>query len=321
MIKNLLSRKLVRTILEVTLVLLLSLWFIVALLLGKYYAVSFALVFSAILMGTSYMMGKNSSIKVRISSLLGIYIGLIIIFGAIHYFAFLYKPDLYAFSNSIKEGKRLENYRELYEEAFNRSKSLYILALLHSKPQVATEAKAKEISLSNLSESEMLVEETGFVYLDPENRVRFFSRTIATGRGASTTHHFETRSNDFTYSVGGDFIGAFMVPSTKAALDMRKSDTTKEMIKAIETLIESLIKERTKLLSDVRDLIRQQPDWGLFDFVYYSAVTLTTLGYGDILPNSTVARLIVLFNSVFGVFFIGFSLILLWTEKDYEKKA
>jgi hypothetical protein len=33
--------------------------------------------------------------------------------------------------------------------------------------------------------------------------------------------------------------------------------------------------------------------WGLLDFIYFSAITQTTVGYGDILPNSTGIRLLV----------------------------
>jgi hypothetical protein len=39
--------------------------------------------------------------------------------------------------------------------------------------------------------------------------------------------------------------------------------------------------------------------------VYFSFVTLTTLGYGDITPVSTVARQLVLLEAMAGVFFIG----------------
>lgn len=39
----------------------------------------------------------------------------------------------------------------------------------------------------------------------------------------------------------------------------------------------------------------------LIDFLYFSAVTITTLGYGDILPNNSVVRKIVIFESFFGI--------------------
>lgn len=43
----------------------------------------------------------------------------------------------------------------------------------------------------------------------------------------------------------------------------------------------------------------------LLDFLYFSAVTITTLGYGDILPNSTHVRLLVMIESFVGLLIIG----------------
>ena len=45
-------------------------------------------------------------------------------------------------------------------------------------------------------------------------------------------------------------------------------------------------------------------DWGL-TWTYYSFVTLTTLGYGDILPVSTTARALAYSEAVIGVFYMA----------------
>jgi len=37
----------------------------------------------------------------------------------------------------------------------------------------------------------------------------------------------------------------------------------------------------------------------LIDFLYYSAVTITTTGYGDILPNSKIIRTSIMFETFF----------------------
>lgn len=53
----------------------------------------------------------------------------------------------------------------------------------------------------------------------------------------------------------------------------------------------------------------------LWNFMYFSAVTITTLGYGDILPNSTLVRVLVMFETVFGVVIIGmFASCLFWNK-------
>ena len=283
--------------------------------IGGFYIASIALVLAVLVIIVSYFAGSGASVKVRVLSLLGIYVGLMVAFGTVHYAAFLYRPDLYAFSDSIQEGKRVEEYSFIYEEALNRSKSLYVLALLHSNPEYAMQAKSKMVSLTNPSEGE-LDAEVGFVNLNFENRIRFLEVVYAGAKSVSIKKYVELRSGDFKQSIGGELIEAVFLPSNRAIIGMIEAENREEMLRAIEKLIEVLQNEREQLLTRVRGLITNHPDWGLFDFIYYSAVTLTTLGYGDIFPNSTITRWIVLFNSVFGVFFVGFSLISLWPEKD-----
>jgi hypothetical protein len=48
------------------------------------------------------------------------------------------------------------------------------------------------------------------------------------------------------------------------------------------------------------------PDaWGFFDFFYFSTITQTTVGYGDILPNSTIVRMLVSIQVIVGYFIIA----------------
>jgi len=46
-------------------------------------------------------------------------------------------------------------------------------------------------------------------------------------------------------------------------------------------------------------------DYIQLDFIYYSFVTLTTLGYGDILPNSLTAKLWSVTEAIVGVLFLA----------------
>ncbi len=43
----------------------------------------------------------------------------------------------------------------------------------------------------------------------------------------------------------------------------------------------------------------------LLDFLYFSAITITTVGYGDILPNCTLIRVLVMTEVFFGTIIIG----------------
>jgi hypothetical protein len=55
---------------------------------------------------------------------------------------------------------------------------------------------------------------------------------------------------------------------------------------------------------------------GNFEFVYYSFVTITTLGYGDIEPVSYLARWLSVFEACVGLFFISILIAVLISRTD-----
>ena len=46
-------------------------------------------------------------------------------------------------------------------------------------------------------------------------------------------------------------------------------------------------------------------EYPLSDFLYFSAITITTVGYGDILPNSSYVRSLVMIEALAGTVVIG----------------
>jgi hypothetical protein len=53
-----------------------------------------------------------------------------------------------------------------------------------------------------------------------------------------------------------------------------------------------------------------------FDFLYFSVVTGSTVGFGDIVPNSPWVRIVVMAEAILGVAYVTFNISLLWPEKD-----
>lgn len=77
-------------------------------------------------------------------------------------------------------------------------------------------------------------------------------------------------------------------------------------------LEESLVFPDDKVLI-LKDISEGQYEYPLVDFLYFSAVTITTLGYGDILPATSHVRLLVMIETLVGVVLIGtFISMLFW---------
>ena len=64
---------------------------------------------------------------------------------------------------------------------------------------------------------------------------------------------------------------------------------------------------------------------GTFDYIYFSIVTITNLGYGEIIPNSTFAKSVVVFESLSGILLLGLVLNAIWQSyienqnQEFEK--
>jgi voltage-gated potassium channel len=70
-----------------------------------------------------------------------------------------------------------------------------------------------------------------------------------------------------------------------------------------------LLEQSFNMLDDsdhiMRGIVRGDRSYRLLDFLYFSAVTITTLGYGDILPNSSYVRLLVMTEALLGIIIIA----------------
>jgi hypothetical protein len=53
------------------------------------------------------------------------------------------------------------------------------------------------------------------------------------------------------------------------------------------------------------DLLGGGPPWTAYDFLYFSIITQTTVGYGDILPNCTRVRKLVTAQVLIGLFLLA----------------
>lgn len=66
----------------------------------------------------------------------------------------------------------------------------------------------------------------------------------------------------------------------------------------------------------MKNIVQGKYYYSFWNFMYFSVVTITTLGYGDILPNSSVVRILVMLESISGVIIMGmFASCIFWNKK------
>jgi uncharacterized membrane protein len=57
----------------------------------------------------------------------------------------------------------------------------------------------------------------------------------------------------------------------------------------------------------IESITTREPEvWELADFLYFSLITQTTVGYGDILPNNRTVRILITFQLLISLFLIAF---------------
>lgn len=97
------------------------------------------------------------------------------------------------------------------------------------------------------------------------------------------------------FDMKGDQVFGHMLSTPGLVLDRE------DVIAATAGSISEFTGECRKLQKRLGTLDSDPPDvWGFWDFLYFSTIIQTTIGLGDILPNSTVVRMLVVFQVMLG---------------------
>jgi len=97
------------------------------------------------------------------------------------------------------------------------------------------------------------------------------------GRIASLEQHISAdRALEETPAVAGDSTGTARIEAEVDFLAGLSSELKRELVSTLSPI----------------------------DFIYFSFITMTTLGYGDILPNSTFVRALVILEALLGIFML-----------------
>lgn len=187
-------------------------------------------------------------------------------------------------------------FARLYLALYNRRSENFAFNVEIQKAQLATTESSTRRLLSNCqTASEILFEaksqlEVAAIFRDLKD-----SKEIVLPSGNQCEIHVYT-------AVGptGAGISYFLEIKTSAGLELHSNgvagvpktatDWLKEIDKASKRLTTKLNLYNDRLAS----LSTQTPDiWSFWDFLYFSTIVQTTVGFGDILPNSTAVRMIV----------------------------
>ena len=97
---------------------------------------------------------------------------------------------------------------------------------------------------------------------------------------------------------GSLFSSAVTKPGSPGYFDEQDPE---EWQRVVPGVMKQLTSEREKLARQVETFSTADPDiWSYWDFLYFSTVVQTTVGLGDILPNSTGVRSVVTAQIVLG---------------------
>lgn len=259
--------------------------------------------------------GSKSNIKFRLLIVLGVYIALIIIFSFIYQEAFNNDHRHFTFNHEIREIRReidSEYIKKLIaavkRDIDKRNNYLELLKpiLNNNDPSLKTIFDENESKII-LSERQYVVAyrypprtiivsskdppESTLIMIIKDNKA--IREKISIPNAVAKLSKLRKLKNDEPHL----FIGETRIEIPKNINDYKIliTDFKNHLANEIGE-IESFVERESKVLTE---------PWSYWDFLYFSTITQTTVGYGDILPNATYVRIIVILQVLIGVLFIG----------------
>jgi hypothetical protein len=95
--------------------------------------------------------------------------------------------------------------------------------------------------------------------------------------------------------------GSTVIETQNMEFDKRFPHDVDDLRVMFRELVEELRQEADTYLEQATSPIQTPEIWTYWDFLYFSTVTQSTVGYGDILPNNTLVRMIVVLQVLIGI--------------------
>ncbi len=251
---------------------------------------------------------RDTSRAIPVLLLGTIYIQTILIFGAIYYFIYLWDNTSYVFAGPLENKQATLFFTGKYRLIQKQQKRLYNVALWKQwvLSHDSTEFnKARDASYNLIGIASGLSSSYTIKEFEYETSHTISLLTLVDGDAAFTTYTIELRDGDEKYWWTGT---THMFKHTGIEKDVVSAQTRFEHVKALERIERNLQAQINDQLASLRGTRRMWAFGGYDIFVYFSASTMATASYGDILPNSGLLRCLTTLEIMVGIFLIAFGI-------------
>ena len=220
------------------------------------------------------------------------FICIILFYAGVYNFIFLNSPLSFIFSDSIIEGAIIQNnFNQKILTLKKMNLQLYSSTVLEKNYQQGYSA------LLALRENK----DSSYFELDSLFKIRF----VWVPDGSHDEIHLFAKHFDEEMSMAVRYNG-INHPEHEAIFDIYTSDSEYDFVMKIRALSEIYQTKIKRLRSQIESTISKRPEWDFLDFCYFSSMTQTSAGFGEIIPNTSFVRVIVLSQAVLGIIYIGF---------------
>ncbi|NTV91327.1 MAG: two pore domain potassium channel family protein [Clostridiales bacterium] len=135
--------------------------------------------------------------------------------------------------------------------------------------------------------------------------------------GSSTDMSEYDLTSEYTIMISGNDYDDLLSASVSEALSAR-GPMNADLSSLLQYSLNYIDYDYSTLSDSIERIETEGIRFPLLDFLYYSAITITTTGYGDILPNSSLVRAIVMLEAFIGIAIPGVFISLLFFKIDFN---
>ena len=210
----------------------------------------------------------------------------IVLLAVVYWQLYIRSPENFVFQSDILAKRKINAIDDMEKKLANRHSELLVVqeALNHIEMGNSTLEKFRPPTLISISSAQAIVELGQWRLVI--NRIQLVGGIAGPmGRTCSLAIKDQEVVLAETTLLGGDL----------DFQDIEKPDEWRKLLNKWQRDIEQRIEAKQEWFNRNP---QARPVWSYLDFVYFSVVSQTTLGYGDILPNSTRVRMLVVFQII-----------------------